>query len=393
MSARFGHAMLEHWLLDPRALYLNHGTVGATPRRVLARQQALRDEMERHPARWMLRELADVRQIRMRMEPRMRTAAREVAVFLGARGEDVAFVDNATAGANAVLHSFPFAPGDEVLVTDFGYGAMTIAARHHAGRAGATVRTVEMPYPGLTPERTIETIVNAIGPRTRLALVDHVTAGTALVLPIAEIVARCRARGVAVLVDGAHVPGALPLDLGAIDADWYTGNLHKWAMAPRSCGLLWARPERRAGLHPPVISWGYDLGFDAEFDWPGTRDPTPALAAPEGFAFLHDLGFDAVHAWNHATAWEMACFLADRWGEPLPMDESMVGTMVTVALPARFGADADSVQRLKDALLYEDDIEVQLFAWRGRGWLRLCGQVYVEPADAERLARAIEARA
>lgn len=392
MTPTFGHAMLEHWMLDPAVLYLNHGTVGATPRRVLARQQEFRDQMERQPARWMIRELADVRQIRMRMEPRLRTAAREVAAFLGARGEDLVFVDNATAGANAVLHSFAFEADDEVLVTDLGYGAITIAARHHAARAGATVRTVEMPYPGLSADSAIEAIERAIGPRTRLAIVDHVTAGTALVLPVAEIVTRCHARGVAVLVDGAHAPGALPLDLPEIGADWYTGNLHKWAMAPRSCGILWATPERQEDLHPPVISWGHGLGLDAEFDWPGTRDPTPALAAPEGVAFMRDLGLDAMRAWNHAIAWNAARFLTERWGVPLPMDESMVGSMVTVPLPERFGGESERMQQLKDDLLYDDGIEVQIFAWKGRGWLRLCGQVYVEGGDVERLARAIEAR-
>ncbi len=392
MTPTFGHAMLEHWMLDPAVLYLNHGTVGATPRRVLARQQEFRDQMERQPARWMIRELADVRQIRMRMEPRLRTAAREVAAFLGARGEDLVFVDNATAGANAVLHSFAFEADDEVLVTDLGYGAITIAARHHAARAGATVRTVEMPYPGLSADSAIEAIERAIGPRTRLAIVDHVTAGTALVLPVAEIVTRCHARGVAVLVDGAHAPGALPLDLPEIGADWYTGNLHKWAMAPRSCGILWATPERQEDLHPPVISWGHGLGLDAEFDWPGTRDPTPALAAPEGVAFMRDLGLDAMRAWNHAIAWNAARLLTERWGVPLPMDESMVGSMVTVPLPERFGGESERMQQLKDDLLYDDGIEVQIFAWKGRGWLRLCGQVYVEGGDVERLARAIEAR-
>jgi isopenicillin-N epimerase len=197
---------------------------------------------------------------------------------------------------------------------------------------------------------------------------------------------------VPVLVDGAHAPGMLPLDVPAIGADWYTGNLHKWAMAPRSCGFLWAPPERQAVLHPPVISWGYGLGFAAEFDWTGTRDATAMLAAPEGLAFMRQLGLDAMRAWNHALAWESACRLAERWGQTLPMREAQVGSMVTLPLPARFGETPEAIQRLKDALLYDDGIEVQMHAWKGRGWMRLSGQVYVEAADVDRLAHAMEAR-
>ncbi len=393
MTPAFGHAMLEHWMLDPAVLYLNHGTVGATPRRVLARQQEFRDQMERQPARFMLRELADVKQIPMRMEPRLRTAAREVAAFLGAREADLVFVDNATSGVNAVLRSLRFEPGDEILLTDHGYGAIERVARHVAERAGAVVRTVALPGTGATAAAISQAIGDALAPRTRLAIVDHVTSGSALVLPIADIAARCRAAGVPLLVDGAHAPGALPLDIPAIGADWYTGNLHKWAMAPRGCGVLWAPPARQAALHPSVISWGYELGLAAEFDWPGTRDPSAFLAAPEGIAFLRDLGLDAVRAHNHALAWDAARFLADRWGVPPPADESLVGCMVTVPMPARFGADSESVQRLKDALLYDDGIEVQMHAGSGRGWLRLSAQVYVERGDVERLAKALEARA
>lgn len=389
----FGRALRSEWALDPEATYLNHGTVGATPRRVLAAQQAIRDEIQRQPARFLLRELADVKQIAMRARPRMRVAADAVAEFLGARGEDLAFVDNATAGVNAVLRSLRLEPGDEILLTDHGYGSVGFVARHVAERAGARVVTVELPWPGRDAAAIVESVAAAIGPRTRIAVVDQVTSPTALLLPVAAIAARCRAAGVAVLVDGAHGPGALEFAIPDLGADWYTGNLHKWAMAPISSGVLWARPERQEDLHPPAISWGYGLGLAAEFDLQGTRDPSPWLAAPEGIAFMRDLGLGAMRAWNHGLAWNSARALAERWSVPLPQDESMVGTMAAVLLPERFGATREDGMRLKDALLDEDGIEAQVLEFRGRLLWRLSAQVYNDAGDVERAARALERRA
>jgi isopenicillin-N epimerase len=195
-----------------------------------------------------------------------------------------------------------------------------------------------------------------------------------------------------VLVDGAHAPGAIPLDVPSLGADWYIANLHKWAMAPRSSAFLWAAPDRQADLHPTVISWGYDQGFHAEFDLVGTRDPTPWLAAPAGLAFLESLGLDALRGWNHSLVWEAARMLSDRWRVPLPADESMVGPMVTLQLPSSVPADASAVQSLRDALLFEDRIEVQMHVFKGHAWVRLCGQAYVEPSDIERLREAVEKR-
>ena len=389
----FGRAMLAAWALDPAITYLNHGTVGAPPRRVLAAQQAIRDEIERQPARYLLRELADVKEAPMRMKPRMRVAAEQVAEFLGARAEELAFVDNATTGCNAVLRSLALAPGDEIVVTDHGYGAVTNAATYAARRAGAEVRVATLPGPPFASGTIVEAVASALGPRTRLVVVDHVTSGSALILPVAAIAARCRAAGVPVLVDGAHAPGALALDIPSLGVDWYTGNLHKWAMAPRSSAILWAARARQPDLHPTVISWGFEKGFEAEFDLVGTRDPSPWLAAPEGIAFMRDLGLDAMRGYDHALAWGAASTLTRRWGTALASDESMVGTMATFPLPERYGSAVEDARRLKDALLFEDGIEVQVHAWHGRVWVRVSCQVYNDGDDIERLARAIEARA
>jgi len=223
-------------------------------------------------------------------------------------------------------------------------------------------------------------------------VLDHVTSETALVPPVAALAAACRAHGVAVLVDGAHAPGAIPLDVASLGVDWYTGNLHKWAMAPRSSAFLWASPERQIDLHPTVISWGFDQGFDAEFDLVGTRDPTPWLASPAGIAFLESLGIEALRAWNHALVWDATRMLAQRWRVPVPAAESMIGPMVTMELPPSVPADAMAVRALRDALLFEDRIEVQMHVFKGRAWCRLCGQAYLESSDFEKFGDAVDAR-
>ncbi|MBI1744933.1 aminotransferase class V-fold PLP-dependent enzyme [Candidatus Acetothermia bacterium] len=384
--------MLNEWLLDPEITYLNHGTVGATPRRVLAAQQAIRDEIERQPSRYLLRELVGLLNLPEGVPLRLRAAAEVIANFVGAQGRDLVFVDNATTGANAVLRSLDLKKSDEILITDLAYGAVANIAAFVARERGAHVNTVRMPYPVDNPRVLVDTIANALNSRTRIAIIDHITSESALILPLAEIAACCHQKGVLVLADGAHAPGILPLDIPALGVDWYIANLHKWAYAPRSSGFLWATPERQSSLHPPVISWGLDKGFTAEFDWVGTRDPSPYLAAPEGLAFMRDLGVEAVRTYNHKLAWKTAQMLSQHWDTKLDANEAMVGSMVTLPLPERLGSAREDAFRLRDALLYEDRIEVQIHAWRGHLWVRISAQIYNEMVDFERLAAAVAAR-
>jgi isopenicillin-N epimerase len=198
-----------------------------------------------------------------------------------------------------------------------------------------------------------------------------------------------RARGVPVLVDGAHVPGSIALDVSAIGADFYIANLHKWAMAPRSSAFMVVAPEHQSMIHPPVISWGYGTGFTQEFDWVGTRDATPWLTAVDGIRFLQDLGFDAVLRYNHDLAWAAAQSLTERWGTPLEIDESLVGCMVSVMTPESGGSTKADAVALRDRLLFDHNIEVQVHARAGRVWVRVSAQVYNDDADIQRLAEAV----
>jgi isopenicillin-N epimerase len=390
--APFGRSMLEHWLLDPTSTYLNHGTVGAPPRRVLKKQQDLRDEMERQPSRFMLRELNGHQPMPWRAVSRLREASDQVAAFVGSRPEDLVFVPNVTTGLNAALGSVPLGPGDEVVITELAYGAVALAAAVACTRSGATLRTVPVEYPLRDAGDIVEPIVGALTPRTKLVVIDHVTAQTALVLPVAAVAAECRVRGVPVLVDGAHVPGAQPLDISSLGVDWYAANLHKWAHAPRGCGFLWVAPRWQPSVHTPVVSWGRDRGFRAEFEHTATSDPTSCLAAPEGLALLREWGFEACVAYMHDLAWEAAHVLADRWHTRFDIPRDMIATMVTVPLPPEAGSTDDDAARLRLALLVEERIEVQLHAWRGRLWTRVSAQVYNDRSDIARLAEAVARR-
>ena len=382
--------MRPEWPLEPRVTYLNHGTVGVTPNRVLAAQQAIRDEIERRPSDYLLRELTSIVVGRPRPDkPRMRQAAEVVAEFLGARGDDLVFVDNATTGANAVLRSFPLEPGEEILVTDLGYGGVTQAAAFAARERRGVLRTAVTPYPVRSSAQLVDAVVSAIGPKTRLAVIDHITSQSALILPVAEIARQCHARGVAVLADGAHAPGAIAFDIPSLGVDWYVANLHKWMWTPRSSGILWAPPERQKDLHPAVISWGLDQGFTAEFDLPGTRDPSAHLAAPAAIAMMRELGVADVQRYNHALVWAGARRLAERWNVQLDTPESLVGTMATVVIPESVGRTVDESLDVRDRLLFEHGIEVQLHSFRDRLHARISAQIYNTMDDIERLAEAV----
>ncbi|MEO8505341.1 MAG: aminotransferase class V-fold PLP-dependent enzyme [Acidobacteriota bacterium] len=394
MSPTFGRAMLAHWAFDPAVTYLNHGTVGAPPRRVVEAQRAIQDEIERQPAAKLLRELTTVRVGRPTGQtPRLRVVAEEVANFFGARGEDLVFVDNATTGANAVLRALALEEGDEVLVTDHGYGGVTNAARFYTRERGAKLRVVELPDPIRSPEQVVESIAAALRENTsriRLVLIDHICSDSAILFPVREVAELCHTLGVPVLVDGAHAPGAIDLDIPALGADWYVGNLHKWLWTPRSSGVLWVDPRHQATLHPTVISWGLDEGIATEFDLVGTRDPSPYLAAPAALAMRRELGGEEViQTYNHELVCDAAERLAASWGVPFPTPRSMFGPMATVLLPESLGSLKDDAARLRDVLLFEHGLELNLGARHGRLRVRIAAQVYNEMADFERLDRAV----
>ena len=239
----YGAGLTGEWPLDPAVTYLNHGGYGVAPHRVLRAQAEWRARIERNPTRFMRRELAAAQ----------REAASRLAAFLGASGDDLVFVDNATAGINAVLRSLALGRGDEILITNLAYGAVAKAARYVAERSGARLVEVAIPVPLSDAGGALEAVAAALSPRVRLAIFDHIASMSALKLPVAELTALARKAGARVLIDGAHAPGQIALNVPAIGADWYVGNCHKWLMAPRGAGFLWASPDVQALIHPLAI--------------------------------------------------------------------------------------------------------------------------------------------
>ena len=389
----------RHWLLEDGVVFLNHGSFGACPRPVLEAQARLREQMEREPVRFFTREA-----------PALLDAARQsLGAFVGAEPDDLAFVPNATAALNAVLRSFPLAPGDEILVTDHEYNATRNAAEHAARERGARVAVAQVPFPlcyGAGPERVVEAVLERISSRTRLAVLDHVTSPTGLVFPIEHLARELRGRDIELLVDGAHAPGMLDLDLRSLSAAYYAGNCHKWICAPKGAGFLFVRRDRQAGVRPAVISHGANapvppgnLRFRAEFDWTGTDDPTPALCVPEALRFLATLapgGWPEIRERNRALTLEARRILAGALGTALPCPDAMLGSLAalpvpeTAAFPPALASSALARDPLHDALRRRgiQAPVVSCPAHPGR-LLRVSAALYNERADYERLAGAL----
>ncbi len=366
-----GRAIRHAWRLDPDFLTVNHGSFGAVPDCVLAEQESWRRRMEAQPTRFM----ATV------FPAAVREAAGSLAAFVGARAEDIAFVDNATSGCNAVLRSLQFRPDDEVLVLNHGYGAVRNAVRFVTERAGARITEAAIPFPHATADAVVEAIAAALTPRTKLMVLDHITSGSAFVLPAARIVAACHAAGVPVLIDGAHGPGQIALDLHAIGADWYTGNCHKWLCAPKGAAFLWTSPGRQAETHPPVISHGFGKGYLTEFDWTGTRDPSAILSVPAAIAFHEHLGGAALRERNTALAAEAAVLVAQRLNTEM-IASDMNGAMRLARLPIAPETGALAVR----ARLLAAGTDAPVHAIGGALWLRLSAFAYNEVDDYARLA-------
>lgn len=389
------------WRLDPDVTFLNHGSYGACPIPVLEAQQALRDRMEAEPVRFLSGDL-----------PRLLDdARRKVAAFLGADPEGLAFVSNATTGVNTVLRSLRFEPGDELLTDDHEYNATINAMQAVAARDGARVVIARIPFPIANPGQALDAILGAVTARTRLVLVSHVTSPTALILPVADLVTELDHRGIDTLVDGAHAPGTVPVALDQLGAAYWTGNGHKWLCAPKGSAVVWVRADGRDRIHPLLTSHGANepltdrTRYRAEFDWTGTADPTAYLALPVAISWMaalgpSDVGWPGVMAANHELVLDGRDRIASALGIRAPAPDSMLGSMAALPIPGiRDDAAAAALGR---TLEVEDRIQVPVDGWPVRAaWvgagpdqvlIRLSAQRYNEPADYDRLAKALVRR-
>jgi isopenicillin-N epimerase len=384
------HAAL--WPLDPAVVFLNHGSFGACPTEVLHHQAALREQMEAEPVRFLSRELDD----------RLDQARTALAAFLGADPDDLAFVTNATSGVNAVLRALRFAPGDELLTTDHVYNACRNTLDFVTARTGARVNVAPIPFPLTSPDVVVDAVLARVTPRTRLVLLDHVTSPTGLVLPLERLTAELAGRGVEILVDGAHAPGMVPLELRTLGVTYYSGNCHKWLCAPKGSAFLWVRRDRQADIHPLTISHGANSRrpdrsrFRLEFDWTGTSDPTAWLTVPKAIEYVGSLlpgGWPEVMAANRRLAIAAREVLCRAAGTAAPCPDEMIGSLASVILPDNPTSDndwrrADPLQRR----LFDDwGIEVPVMRWPA--WphrlIRVSAQLYNTASHYTRLAEAL----
>jgi isopenicillin-N epimerase len=383
--------LATRWSLERGLVFLNHGSFGACPTEVLRHQADLRAEMEAEPVRFLSRELDD----------RLDAARAALASFVGADPADLAFVTNATSGVNAVLRSRDFAAGDELLTTDHAYNACRNTLDFVAERSGARVVVATVPLPVRSPDDVVEAVLARTTPRTRLALIDHITSPTGLILPVERLTAELAARGVEVLIDGAHAPGMVPLNLATLGATYYSGNCHKWLCAPKGSAFLWTRREEQPAVRPLTISHGATAvrpgrsRFRLEFDWTGTSDPTAWLTVPKAIEYLGGLvdgGWPALMARNRALALDARRLLCAAAGTAPPCPDEMVGSLAAVRLP---DGTTDVGWRRPDPLqarLYEGwNIEVPVMSWPAapRRLVRISAQLYNRRAHYERLAEAL----
>lgn len=380
------------WPLDRDVAFLNHGSFGACPSEVLRHQAALRAEMEAEPVRFLGREL----------DGRLDAAREALAAFVGADPDDLAFITNATSGVNAVLRSLALSAGDELLTTDHAYAACRNTLDYVAGRCGARVNVAVVPFPVSSKEAVVDAVLAKVTPRTRLALLDHITSPTGLILPIERLIAELARRGVETLVDGAHAPGMVPLDLRTLGATYYSGNCHKWLCAPKGSAFLWVRRDRQADIHPLTISHGATAvrpgrsRFRLEFDWTGTQDPTAWLTVPTAIDYMGGLvsgGWPALMARNRALALAARELLCVAAGSPPPCPDPMIGSLAGVILPDSQTMETGWRVRdpLQDRLFDGWGIEVPIIRWPAapKRLLRISAQLYNSPEQYSHLAQAL----
>jgi len=378
----------RHFSLDPDVIYLNHGAFGACPLVVQAKQAQIRERLEHNPVHFFLREL----------ERQLDETRAVLGPFVGARPDDLAFVPNATAGVNTVLSALELPVGSEIVIADHTYPACRNAVQYWAARRSHQVRVAKIPFPLASADEISQAILTEVNARTRLVLLDHVTSPSGLIIPVESLVRTLHERGIDTLIDGAHGPGMLPLELERLGAAYYTGNLHKWCCAPKGAAFLWVRRDCQALIHPLVISHGWAIPrtdrsrFLLEFDWPGSFDPSAILSVPTALSFLEGLfegGFPALYAHNHALALNGRNALCAALGTPPPCPDELLGSLAVSLFP-EVTPKVPTPDALYNALVARG-IEVPIVPLPGypSGFVRIAAQVYNSESEFSVLGDAL----
>ncbi|HYT79204.1 MAG TPA: aminotransferase class V-fold PLP-dependent enzyme [Actinomycetota bacterium] len=364
------------WPLDPSVAHLNHGSFGAVPSPVLAEQDRWRTLMDSNPTGFFWRFLPDA----------LDNARVAVARFLRADPDGFVFATNATTAINTILASLELTSRDEVLVTDHGYGAIRLAAERACKLSGATLVVHPVPLPVEGAAELVDAVIVGITDRTMIAIVDHIASPTGVVFPVADLVRELRGHEVLSLIDGAHAPGMVALDLCDLDADFWTGNFHKWCCAPRGAAGLYVRADHRERIAPLVTSREAEGSFVKSFGWLGTADYTPYLTVPAAIGFMEDLGWERLRRHNRELAAYGAAVVRDALDTPAPTEADVFEGMSLLALPEGSPDTIDGTRALSARIAEELGAEVAAFPWRDHSYIRLSAQAYNAPAEYEALA-------
>ncbi|MBO6901691.1 MAG: aminotransferase class V-fold PLP-dependent enzyme [Rhizobiaceae bacterium] len=375
----YGHSLKPLFHLDSDMVYLNHGAYGATLRDVLDHQNGWVERMEAQPARFFMNDLPGL----------IREAVGFLAPEVGADPANTVMVENATSGVNAILRSLDFAPGDRIVTTDHVYNAVRNILRYVTDRAAAEFVEVAVPMPLADPGLLVERVLAECNSRTRLVVIDHIASPSGIVFPVDEIVRRCHAKGIQVLVDGSHAPGMVELDIGKIGADWYVGNCHKWLGAPKGAAFIVAGVGNDVEIHPSIISHAYGKGLVAEFAKIGTRDASAWLSVPFALEAHGRLGGRAMRARNRQLAIAGGRTVAAELGTEIGAHGDCFGAMTTVRVPAAVDADHESAATLREALWSNNRIDAIVAPISGALWLRLCAYAYNQESDFSYVATAV----
>ncbi|MDQ1747749.1 MAG: isopenicillin-N epimerase [Frankiaceae bacterium] len=365
------------WLVDPDIAYLNHGGFGALPRPVADAAAAIRAEIEANPTDMLMR----------RWQPQVDAVRARVAAFLRTDAANLVFVGNATAGTATVLASLDWQPGDEVVSTDHRYPAVA-SQLGVLLRSGVKVVEQHVPVDVTSAAQVVDLVMAGVTARTKLVVVDHIASPTGFVFPVAEVAAAARERGLPVLVDAAHAPGQVDVDVDALGVDFWVGNLHKWVCSPRGCAGLVVAPRWQDVVRPRVASHGYASGYHEAFDWTGTADAVPLLAVPAALDFWDGLGWDAVRAYQRDVVTAGAHAVADAIGTEVAIADEFTAAIRIVRLPVVLGTDAER-EKVAYGLIADHGVTAHITEHAGTTYVRMCGQLYNTPEHYDRLAAAL----
>ena len=377
------HNPKEQFLLDPEVVFLNHGSYGATPGPVFEAYQNWQRRLERQPVLFLGREFNGL----------MEEARQALGRYLNAGADDLVYIPNATHGANIIARSLNLQPGDEILTTDHEYGACDYTWEYHCGKAGARYVRQPVPLPVRSEAEIIEQLLSGITPRTKAVYFSHITSSTALCLPVRQISRRVRELGLLSIVDAAHAPGQVAVDLQALGADIVFGNCHKWMLAPKGSAFLYMRREVQHLIEPLIVSWGYnptpEIATHSRFidllQWTGTKDPSAALAVPAAIQFMEENDWERVRYRCHLLLLQAIKRIGKLTGLPpvIPLDSVFIGQMGVVPLPVL------DPSVLKSRLYDEYKIEVPVVQWKDKLFIRISVQAYNDQADIDALLRAL----